>query len=217
MKKLTKTRKILLAILAVVVLLAGVLFFNIDKILFPYDNVTISDPIGDKIEEKNAVSFRTFYFTDEEYPSYSSYKELERWDSFVGNCEDSKSGEITIAHNVGAEAAGESLDFKKLAFNGEAYTLTCDGHFYMDHGETEDLKVSSCNTVDCKKRTFKYLKKFDIKFSTEIYGLKQYRFYVLTNIEDLTAETYERDYLDTDSEVYKNSYLAYVKFYSAQD
>lgn len=217
MKKLTKTKKILLAILAVVVCVSVVLFWNIDKILFLYDNVTIADPIGDKIEEKNAVSFRTFYFIDEESPLYSSPMEIERWDSFVGNCEDGESDGITIAHTFGAEAAGESLDFKKLAFNGEAYTLTCDGHFHMDHGETENLKVNSCYTIDCREQTFKYLKKFDIKLSTEIYGLEEYRFYVLTNIEDLTAETYERDYLDTDSEVYKNSYLAYVKFYSAQD
>ena len=207
-------KKIIIAILAVLICVSAIVFWNFDKILFPYDgNITIVDPISDKIEEKNAVSFQTSYFMDEEYPSYSNSKEIYRWDIFVENCEERKKGEISVAHAFDMEAGGQSLDFKQLAFDGEMYTLKCDGHFSMDHGETDKLKIEGCNTVNCREQKFRYLKKLDVKLNTELYGLEEYRFYVLTNIEALTAEMYERDYLDSDSAVYKDSQLVYVKRY----
>ncbi|MBP3442544.1 MAG: hypothetical protein J6L62_07065 [Clostridia bacterium] len=211
-------KKIVIAIVAVLVCVSAVVLWNLDEILFPYEGeITIVDHISDKIEEKNAVSFWTYYFSDEEPPLYSHFKESYRWDTFAENCEEGKIGEITVARAFDMEAGGQSLDLKKLAFNGESYVLTCDGHFSLDHGETDTFKAEDCYTEYCREQNFKYLKKFDFKFNTDLYGLKEYRFYVLTNIEDLTAEMYERDYLDSDSEVYKDSQLVYVKLGSAQN
>jgi hypothetical protein len=50
-----------------------------------------------------------------------------------------------------------------------------------------------------------------------MFGTNNFCFYVLTSIEDLTAEEFEKNLFDYDSEVYKNSHIAYIDNYSAQE
>lgn len=219
MKKVTKTKKIVIAILAVVILVSVAIFCkNADKI-FSFanpENFTTTNPISDKIEEKNAVSFNSYYSTDEEIPYYEYTKGAYRWESFVENCADGEAGEINLAHASSADASSESVACKKLSFDSNEYTLTCDGHFCVYHNETE-LKSLPCDSIDCREQKFKYLKTFDVSLTYKVFGTNNFCFYVLTNIEDLTEEEFEENLFDYDSEVYKNSYIAYIDNYSAQE
>ena len=219
MKKVTKTKKIVIAILAVVILVSIAIFWkNADKI-FSFanpENFTTTNPISDKIEEKNAVSFQTYYSTDEEIPHYEYTKGAYRWESFVENCADGEAGEINLAHASSADAASESLACKKLSFDSNEYTLTCDGHFCVHHNEYE-LKSTPCASIDCREQKFKHLKTFDVSLSYKLYGTEKFRFYILTNMEDLTAEEFEENLFDYDSDVYKNSHIAYVNSCPAQE
>lgn len=220
MKTLTKGKKTAIAILAVAIVVLIVIFLqNADKFISfaNFESFITTNPIDDKINERNAVSFDTYYyFPEEEIPYYDKMKGAHRLESFVENCKNGESAEINLAYTYGAPAASEDLSCKKLVFDGKEYTLTCDGHFCVYHNETE-LKSQPCDSIDCREQKFKYLKTFDVSLTYKMFGTNNFCFYVLTNIEDLTAEEFEKNLFDYDSEVYKNSYIAYIDNYSAQE
>lgn len=219
MKTLTKGKKTAIAILAVAIVVLIVIFLQNAYKFFSFANFEsfITNPIDEKINERNAVSFATHdYFPEEEFPYYNEMKGAHRLESFVENCKNGESAEINLACTYSAPVASEDLHRQKLVFDGKEYTLTCDGHFCVYHNETE-LKSQPCDSIDCREQKFKHLKTFDVSLTYEMFGTKNFCFYVLTNIEDLTAEEFEENLFDYDSDVYKNSHIAYVNSCPAQE
>ena len=125
MKTLTKGKKTAIAILAVAIVVLIVIFLqNADKFISfaNFESFITTNPIDDKINERNAVSFDTYYyFPEEEIPYYDKMKGAHRLESFVENCKNGESAEINLAYTYGAPAASEDLSCKKLVFDGKEY------------------------------------------------------------------------------------------------
>ena len=168
------------------------------------------------VKEKGAVSFNEVWYTGENQIAFYNMQSISKWDKFVENCKSNKPKEVTVAHIFDVTGEGGSMDIRKLKYDGDQYTLTCDSHYYVLDGEQEAIQ-DSCPVDEPKERTFKYLKEFDVKADCEYSYSDTYRYYVLTNIQGLTAEEFSENRYDSESEISQNSYLAFVKELDTQE
>lgn len=185
-----------------IILLTLIVMFLLSGCTTTYESV---------IREKRAVSFTESIFLDEPSVYSNQNAKVDKWDGFFEGCKNNMSGEITVAYISTMEAEGGFMDVNKLKYDGEVYSLNCDGHYYVLDGETE-ARQDACSDNEQKEKTFKYLKEFEFERKpTWMDSAEKYRAYILTDIEDLTLEEFFDNRYDQESEVYQNSYLAFVK------
>ncbi|MBQ8575452.1 MAG: hypothetical protein IJ447_05325 [Clostridia bacterium] len=203
MKKLTKTKKIVIAILAVIILLAGVLFWNIDKILFPYDNISI-EPYAEMLLEREAVEI---YVSETNHiKEYGVVQYASKWENFIAESDENKESSVMVAWTTMLSDENVTVDLKTVSFDGEKYTLVCDGHY-----EQIDYELFEVDCTEIKEKNFKYLKEFEGKTTLKNEDEYEYYYCVLTNDENLSAEQYLEEMKNTQSDIYKSTHLIYAQ------
>lgn len=203
MKKLTKTKKILLAILAVVVCVSSVLFWNFDKILFPYDNISIK-PYAEMLREREAVAI---YVSETNHiQDYGVVQYASKWENFIAESNENKESSVLIAWTTMLSNENVTVDLKTVSFDGEKYTLVCDGHY-----EQIDEELFEIDCTEIKEKHFKHLKEFEGRITLKNKDEYEYYYCVLTNDENLSAEQYLEEMQNTQSDIYKSTHLIYAQ------
>lgn len=203
MKKLTKPQKIVIAILVVVVCVSSVLFWNIDKILFPYDNISI-EPYAEMLWEREAVEI---YVSETNHiQKFRALQYASKWENFVAESNENKESSVLVAWTTGLSDENVTVDFKTVSFDGEKYTLVCDGHY-----EQIDYELFEVDCTETKENSFKYLKEFEGKITLKNEDEYEYYYCVLTNDENLSAEQYLEEMKNTQSDIYKSTHLIYAQ------